>query len=205
MTQTEILGLNCWTEEDPVQVSQLSENFERLDRAQNIVKLLEVEDTEGGVTQIDVDLSGMNLQDYRYLDFEFQIAGIPTQSTPQCQVLLNNIATASYYALSTNVNSASTSAAKYLFDIYTPKGTPPFTDSDSGDVYNRIRLWGTEHTIFAECIRGYLRPSQFAYYMRFGSVLRSAVTPSTLSSINFVCAQGAMEAGSWIKVYGVRK
>ena len=48
MTQTEILGLNCWTEEDPVQVSQLSENFERLDRAQNIVKLLEVEDTEGG-------------------------------------------------------------------------------------------------------------------------------------------------------------
>lgn len=206
MTQTEVLGLNCWTDEDPVQVSQLSENFERLDQAQNVVKLLEAEDTVGGVTQIDVDLSGISLQDYRYLELEFQIAGLPTQTTPQCRVLLNNITTSVYYLRNTSDGSSTTTDHNYLFDnVYTPRGTPPFTDPNSADVYNRIRLWGTEYTIFAECMRSYLRSSQFVYYMDFGTVLRSAVTPSTLSSINFVCAQGAMEAGSWIKVYGVRK
>ena len=170
------------------------------------VKLLEVEDTVGGVEQIDVDLSGISLQDYRYLDFEFRIAGIPTHSAPRCRALLNNITESNYYRVYTYDNSAATRTTNYLFEFYTPKGTPPFTSSNSYDVYSRIRLWGTEHTIFAECGYSYFETSsQFYYSTQYATIERSVVTPSTLSSINFMTWQGVMEAGSWIKVYGVRK
>lgn len=207
MTQTSNLKLNTWAADDPINLTQMNDNFQKLDTASKYVKLMEVNDTVGGATQINVNLTGIRMRDFAYLELTGALAGYSYGSTQMVRisVRLNGVSTASYYDADSTINS-NTTTKTVLASVCSEAG---YTLNAGGSFV--LRLFPCKKIILGDTttfgFRGISNSGSFNFMHTGCAATADLLTPDTLTQINFFPSNSdyTFIPGSSILVYGVRR
>lgn len=204
--KTTNLGLNQWILSDPFLMEDMNADNQKIDAAVSAnpnVKLISVK-TSANASQVDFDLSGIDLTKYAALKIEACYCCTPASTVGQVYIRINNISTASYYRPATSCSSAGyTSVLFSPYASYLTNVPASFNAEISGISGAPDTLATTKMVFGAITYFGYITAPEIG--TGFGSIGIEKTTAISSINITSCSASGYIQAGSEFTLYGVKK